>query len=147
MLQYLFKIVPEETIDLLLLHNTSSSSTDAETTELPSSLPTVTPTTALLSASSTGERSHFSLEKIRPLTQVCQNTPIAPRPRKNNRSGSTRILTDTPEKLKIDEENKKKLEKEKRRKKEKNECDEDYENPMPNHTRAGLVKRRKVTNL
>ncbi|KAK4027378.1 hypothetical protein OUZ56_016392 [Daphnia magna] len=52
-----------------------------------------------------------SLEEIRPLTQVNQNIPLAKRPRANNRAGSTRILTDTPEKMKIDEENRRKEEK------------------------------------
>ncbi|KZS10422.1 Uncharacterized protein APZ42_025117, partial [Daphnia magna] len=52
-----------------------------------------------------------SLEEIRPLTQVNQNIPLAKRPRANNRAGSTRILTDTPEKMKIDEDNRRKEEK------------------------------------
>ena len=46
---------------------------------------------------------------------MCQNTPVAPRPRKNNRAGSTRILTDTPEKLKIEEDNRRKEEKERKK--------------------------------
>jgi hypothetical protein len=50
---------------------------------------------------------------------VCQNTPVAARPRKNNRAGSTRILTDTPEKLKIEEDNRRKEEKERKKEERK----------------------------
>lgn len=42
------------------------------------------------------------------LTKVNQNIPLAKRPWANNRAGSTRILTDTPEKMKIDEDNRRK---------------------------------------
>jgi hypothetical protein len=49
-----------------------------------------------------------SLEEIRPLTKVNQNIPLAKRPWANNSAGSTSILTDTPEKMKIDEENRRK---------------------------------------
>ncbi len=36
-------------------------------------------------------------------------TPIGPRKRTNNRLGSTKILTDTPEKDKIEEDKRRKL--------------------------------------
>jgi hypothetical protein len=49
-----------------------------------------------------------SLEEIRPLTKVNQKIPLAKRPWANNRAASTRILTDTPEKMKIDEDNRRK---------------------------------------
>jgi hypothetical protein len=60
-----------------------------------------------------------SLEEIRPLTQVNQNTPLVKRPRANNRAGSTRILTDIPEKMKIDEDNRRKEKDIKKKKRER----------------------------
>ncbi|KZS19594.1 Uncharacterized protein APZ42_013920, partial [Daphnia magna] len=77
----------------------------------------------------TDDSPHVPLEKIRPLTQVCQMTPLAPRKRTSNRLGSTRIIRDTPEKDKIEENQRRKEEKEKkgRKRKEKVATSEYYE--------------------
>ncbi|KZR96181.1 Uncharacterized protein APZ42_009633, partial [Daphnia magna] len=77
----------------------------------------------------TDDSPHVPLEKIRPLTQVCQMTPLAPRKRSSNRLGSTRIITDTPEKDKIEEtkEGRRKKKKKGRKRKEKVATSEYYE--------------------
>jgi hypothetical protein len=62
---------------------------------------------------------YVGIAQIRPLTQVCQNIPVCVRPQKNSRAGSTRILTDTPEKLKIDEDHRRKTEKERKKEERK----------------------------
>jgi hypothetical protein len=101
-------------------------------------------------------------------------TPFAPRKRTNNCLGRTRILTDTPEKNKIEEDKRRKEEKETKkeeremkkllprnilkpsvRKRKKIETCDEKENNVPNQininpqgTRAGrLVQRREITNL
>ncbi|XP_045035975.1 uncharacterized protein LOC116932523 [Daphnia magna] len=79
----------------LTTHGTSSIHTNCF--EVDGSLPG-----SFTETNATDDSPHVPLEKIRPLTQVCQMTPLAPRKRTSNRLGSTRIITDTPEKDKIE---------------------------------------------
>lgn len=86
---------------------------------------------------------YVSPKEIRPLPQVHQATATGPRPKSNNKLGRTRILTDTPEKNRIEEEHRKKEEKEMKRMEKGKNVEQNGKKKKLN--RELLPEKRKLT--
>ncbi|KAI9550780.1 hypothetical protein GHT06_004567 [Daphnia sinensis] len=80
------------------------------------SLETIKAYTSSLLNDSSNDSSQIPHENVIPLDQLCRMTPSAPHGTSSiHNNGSTRIITDTPEKDKIEEDQRKKEEKEKKK--------------------------------